>query len=130
MSDKAPRTMPIGCETCVVTVQSDGTVAHEERCTIEMYREEQERLRAQLGDIALDGCNTAMAALARVREALEGHWITAMECDHVTETDIVRCSCSVWTGTSQPSVGAAVRQWIAHVFALASLGGTAVEEEK
>lgn len=27
-----------GCETCIVTIGSDGSVKHEERCTIEMYR--------------------------------------------------------------------------------------------
>jgi len=54
---------------------------------------------------------TAAAVTARLR----GHWLTAVECDHEAATDTARCSCSMWTGTPQPSVGEAVDQWIAHV---------------
>jgi hypothetical protein len=53
-------------------------------------------------------------------EALTGHYVTAIDCDHDAKTDIVRCSCSVWTGTPQPSVGAAVREWADHVMEVTS----------
>lgn len=46
----APAPQPIGCETCTVTVKPDGSLEHEAQCTIEMYREELGRLRAQLAE--------------------------------------------------------------------------------
>ena len=47
MSDKIVANS-IGCETCTVTIQADGTPMHEARCTIEMYREELTRLHIEV----------------------------------------------------------------------------------
>lgn len=53
---------------------------------------------------------------------LSNHYATAVECDHETRTDIVRCACSRWTGTSQPSVGAAIKEWINHIAGILDAG--------
>lgn len=50
-----------------------------------------------------------------LRTVLRLHYVTAIECDHDAKTDTIRCNCSVWTGTPQPSVGAAVGEWVEHV---------------
>lgn len=59
----------------------------------------------------------AIEAEARAELALRllDHYVTAIDCDHEAKTDTVRCSCSIWTGTPQPSVRDAVRQWVDHV---------------
>ena len=60
-----------------------------------------------------------LASKTHLAEVLRNHWVTAMECTHDDSpsggTDIVRCSCSQWTGTVQPTVGAAVEEWVQHV---------------
>ena len=60
-----------------------------------------------------------------LRSTLALHYITAIDCDHDAKTDTVRCNCSVWTGAPQPSVGAAVQEWIDHV-----LGTPAATEDE
>lgn len=51
----------------------------------------------------------------RMAQVLREHWLTGMECDHVTKTDIPNCFCSRWRPLPQPSVGKAVECWIEHV---------------
>lgn len=68
------------------------------------------------------------AAGASMVDVLRKHWITAIECDHKAKTDTVRCSCSIWTGTPQASVGFAVEQWVQHIQALSSSHGKAALE--
>lgn len=58
---------------------------------------------------------TDFVDLVTVHRVLREHWLTAMECNHEAKTDTVRCYCTVWTGTPQPSVAAAIEQWVEHV---------------
>lgn len=68
------------------------------------------------GDLAQD-------QLYRLVAALEVHWLAGIDCDHETKTDTARCACSRFAGTPQPSIGAAVRQWLLHVTATVALEG-------
>jgi hypothetical protein len=52
-----------------------------------------------------------------LREALRLHYVTKIDCDPVVKTDTVRCNCSVWTGTPQPSIGQAVAEYADHFVA-------------
>jgi hypothetical protein len=57
---------------------------------------------------------------AEVREAvplavLKDHYLAGIECDHDRKQDRASCSCSLVDLGWQPSVGAAVDSWIAHV---------------
>lgn len=80
---------------------------------------QEEILKAGEPVVRLEQHQTALAAkeqeLARMKATLQNHWVTAVECNHEDKTDTVRCSCSVWTGTPQPSIGKAIEQWVQHV---------------
>lgn len=52
---------------------------------------------------------------AEVEGLLALHYVTKIDCDPIAKTDTVRCNCSVWTGTPQPSIGAAAREYADHV---------------
>jgi hypothetical protein len=82
---------------------------------------------AAIARSALAATPQADPADGALREALLNHWITAVECNHEDATDTVRCSCSVWTGTPQPTVGDAVKQWIDHLFAQLAAADAAPE---
>lgn len=57
-----------------------------------------------------------------VLAVLETHWLDGIECDHESKRDNPRCACSeVFLGW-HPTVGDAVKAWIAHVANVA--GGT------
>lgn len=61
---------------------------------------------------------------ATIQEVLRAHWLTSVDCDHKGKTDTARCFCTIWTGTPQLSVGAAVEQWIDHVTEMLSVSRT------
>lgn len=86
---------------------------------IPVVRLEQHQAALAAKDAVLQELAFQLAAkeqeLAQMKATLQDHWVTAVECNHEDKTDTVRCSCSVWTGTPQPSIGKAIEQWVQHV---------------
>jgi len=46
---------------------------------------------------------------------LKEHWLTGVECDHATGTDVSTCFCGRWRSEARPSIPAAVESWIEHL---------------
>lgn len=49
-----------------------------------------------------------------LKRVTEGHYLTAMKCDHEAKTDVAVCWC-MWTSSPQPCVGDAVKEFADHV---------------
>ena len=87
--------------------------------------------RADAGN-RLDALVAAEAALAEQKrineglpEVLRNHFPMGVECDHAAKRDRMPCACASWHAEWQPTYGAAVKAWIAHVMEVASTHPTA-----
>lgn len=65
------------------------------------------------------GAGSPVADNRAIVPLLMGHWLTAVECDHATNTDKACCWCG-WASDSLPTVGDAVCAWAEHVASFAA----------
>ena len=56
-------------------------------------------------------------AIAALEMTLTTHYLVTVECDHAARLDKPWCSCSLVNLGWHPSVGEAVKAWVAHVLA-------------
>ena len=96
--------MPLGCETCTVTVQSNGTLSHEARCTIEVYREEIAALRAQIAAVTADA--TRWKNESDLRSGIINHLQTTLA---DVRAGLVRRLAPRWTDPAIEIIDAALR---------------------
>ena len=78
----------------------------------------------EMRDERVEAMRFALASLSNHDEAVEalsGHWLYEMRCDHETKTDQAFCSCGLWSSAPQPSIGEAAKRWAEHALATASL---------
>lgn len=61
------------------------------------------------------GASVRMQMRERFEKTLREHWLTGIQCDEATGTDVASCYCAVWCSGRQPNVGAAVKAWVEHV---------------
>ena len=52
-----------------------------------------------------------------LREVLNWHHLTGIECDHDAKTDVATCGCATWRSEPEASISAAVNRWVDHVIA-------------
>lgn len=94
-----------------------------------VYADNYEDAKRRVRDGDYENVETELAALddaapairkqerQRVREALQTHWLAQIECDHEAKQDRPICGCSEVDLGWHPSIGAAVKVWIDHLFA-------------
>lgn len=103
------------------TIQEKYQACQDQLAQVTTERDEQKRFAQDYYDEASKGWSKFREAERQLAEAqavfrvLPCHYVTAVDCNHQAMTDTVRCSCSVWTGTPQPSVGQAINEWVQHV---------------